>query len=200
MSNVNIRPTNHDFVASLPCPNAIFNIAYLITEHIERRKDIEKHVHSMLEYDLDYIGPSQRYCNVIDAILEDMGCSWRIHSSHIMQKTETVRMIIRKASLIDLTQERIELHPYELQLWRIMRDYGTRYPHQLDKINTPDLDDMPMQYKVRRELMTPGPCNVAIFRLSSPNKYYWMFSKQFAVWEYSDDHPEVGWQPYQENK
>lgn len=164
-----ITPSHREYVNTLACPEAIHNVLNLIDQRLAV-PGAENHTHLMFEYDLKWVSPSSRFLSVIDKILENRGINWRIYSTHLIVAREVVRIILRKASLIDLTTNEVPLEPYEMELSRIMAVYSKQY-------NQPLIE---------------GPSNITVFRVAE-NQYYWVYTRIFDMWEYNDQFPEVGW-------
>jgi hypothetical protein len=177
MGPVKIAPSMRDYVMTLEHPNCIYNNVFGLTKYLDSRKDLEKHVNVMAEYDLDYVLPSTHYAQLINLELDDQGYQWRIHSCHALSAKENIRIILRRASLVDLTADKMIFNDYERRLYPIMRKYAEQF-----------CDSGPII----------GSSNVAVFRLDEGTGFYYLFTRVFDMWEYSDAHPEVGWRAIEE--
>jgi len=177
LSKIKIAPSVRDYVFTLEHPNCIYNNVLGLTKHLASHPDLERHTNVMAAYDLDYVLPSARYAQLIDLELEDQSYQWRIHSCHALSSNESIRIILRRASLIDLTADKITFNDYERRLYPIMRKYSEQF-----------CDGGPII----------GSSNVAVFRLGNGPGYYYLFTRVFAMWEYSDAHPEIGWRALDE--
>ena len=172
-----IAPDTRDYVCTLEYPNCIYNNVTALTNYLYLRKDAAKHVNIMTEYDLDYILPSARYVQLIDLELEAKGLQWRIHSCHARSSTESIRTILRNVSLVDLTADKINCSDHERRLYPIMQAYS-------------------QQFCGGGPIM--GSSNVALFRLGKGQGYYYLFTRVFDMWEYSDARPDIGWRALEE--
>jgi hypothetical protein len=176
-AQIKIAPSMRDYVFTLEHPNCIYNNVLGLTTYLNAHKDLERHTNVMAEYDLDYVLPSARYAQLIDLELEDQSYPWRIHSCHALAAKESIRIILRRASLIDLTADKISFSDYERRLYPIMHKYAEQF-----------CDSGPII----------GSSNVAVFRLDKGTGYYYLFTRVFDMWEYSDAHPEIGWRALDE--
>lgn len=177
MEHEQIAPSTRDYVFTLEHPNCIYNNVLGLTKYLDAHQDLEKHTNIMAEYDLDYVLASARYAQIIDLELEDQGYQWRIHSCHALCGKECIRIILRRASLIDLTADMVTINDYERRLYPIMRKYAEQF-----------CDGGPII----------GSSNVAVFRLDKGPGFYYLFTRVFDMWEYSDAHPDIGWRSIEE--
>jgi len=158
--------------ASIPYPNAVYNQIVLIKMHLQRRgKDLEGHVHTMFEYDLDYIMPSHHFKTIIDAHLSDIHCAWRIHTMYANSDTLKARTVLRHTGLEDMVYPPVSFEPYEKQLFRIMEIYATQFDEPLiSRASSIDVDET-----------------------DCPGVYRWKFRRYFDAWIYDALRPKLGW-------
>jgi hypothetical protein len=174
-----IAPSQRDYVFTIAHPNCIYNSLLAIQEGLANKPDADAHVHIMFEYDLDYVCPSTRFTYIIDDILESRAINWRVHSYHVNPGTLKVRVILRKVSLVDLTLEKTVLHDYEKRMHDLMQRYSEQF-----------CDGGPVF----------GSSNIAIFKLPNDKGYYYLFTRVFDMWEYSEEYPTIGWRPLEESE
>lgn len=172
-----IAPSLRDYVITLEHPNCIYNNVLGLTEYLKSREDADKHVNVMAEYSMDYVLPSARYAELIDRELEDKSYQWRIHGCHAVCSREKIRVVLRRVSLVDLTADKITYADYERRVYPIMETYSKQFCNGGPII---------------------GSSNVAIFRLEKGAGFYYLFTRVFDMWEYSDAYPELGWRPLDE--
>lgn len=173
-----LAPEVRDYVFTIAHPNCIYNSILAIQEGLAKKPDADSHVHIMFEYDLDYVCPSTRFTYIIDDFLENSGINWRVHSYHVVPGTLMVRAILRKVSLVDLTLDKTILHDYERRMHGIMQRYSEQF-----------CDGGPVF----------GSSNIAIFKLPEGQGYYYLFTRVFDMWEYSEARPELGWRAVEES-
>lgn len=150
-------------LTSIPYPNAVYNQIVLIQRHLQSRgKDLEGHVHTMFEYDLDYIMPSYHFKTLIDAHLSDIHCDWRIHTLHVNSDTLKVRTVLRHTGLADMVYVPASFEPYEKQLFSVMRSYATQF----------------------NEPLISRASSIEVFASDVPDFYRWRFRRYFDVWTY----------------
>lgn len=163
------------YVTTLEHPNCVFNNVRALTHYIASREDADDHVHIMAEYSLDYVLPSMHYARIIDHELESKGLEWRIHSCHARVSTETIRIILRRVGLADLTAENTPLSVHDTALYPIMRKYSEQF--------------------CEGGVIT-GSSNIVIFK--SDTGFYYLYTRVFDMWAYDDACPDIGWRPVDE--
>jgi len=169
-AGINITPARREYVTTIPCPEVVNNALKFITARVNQ-DDADAHTNIRIEYPLEYTCPGSVAIAVIDTLLEQRGINWRIHSAHVLTDREVCRLIIRKVSLLDFTaQEAGVTSPADVESVRVVDIYSKQYKQD---------------YIV-------GPSNISVFSLPVGG-FYFVYTRVFDMWEYSDDFPEVGW-------
>jgi hypothetical protein len=166
-----VSSTEKQYETTLANAHAVYNLYEIVKKKLQD-PSVESHQIVKTQYDLTYVGPSQRFADIVDHHLEEEGLHWRIHSVHMLIPEKVIKVILRKHSLIDLVQEQKPINDYEQRLVSLFRKYAVQY-------NEPLIADS---------------SNLQVFKQSSGN-YYYVYTRVFDQWEYNEDTPEEGWKP-----
>lgn len=161
--------TDKQYLTTIACPEAINNCYTFIQRRLQQ-PNTENHTNIMLQYALEYVCPSSRSSQIIDYLLEQAGTHWRMHSFHVLVPQEVCRIIMRKASLVDLTTPAVELRDYEKKISSVLKIYSDQYAQPL----------------------IIGPSNLSVFSLPEGG-HFWVYTRVFDMWEYDERCPEQGW-------
>ena len=179
MSNHLRAQPEMQYETAIACPETLYNCLKAIRARIDYDRSIDSHHIIKVVYSLDFGAPSHRFINILDQYLDQNGYDWRFHSMHINVIPRLVKVLLRKNSLADLTEEDVPVSDHEKNLIPLMTELAR--VQQRDAV--PDSRDMQLPWNY---YMLPCPGSLRIFRLPSGAPYY-LYRATFDLWEYNGE-------------
>ncbi len=188
MATNSLAPQTLNYETTVVCPETIYNCYKAIRSRIDHDPEAGDHAIIKVTYALDFGAPSHRFVRIIDHMLERDESIWRLHSLHVEVPSRTIKVLLRKHSLVDLVEDDGKLTDYELKLPALMEKFAiTTGKQEIPNAMAPEKMELPWNYYMLR-----SPSSLRIFKLDE-GKYYYVYRCYFDLWEYSDDQPDAGW-------
>ena len=190
----NITPDEYEYIANITSAEVVYNAFAVILSRLIHDPGINKHQIIKVVYPFTFGGPHQTYISILNQLLEEHEYPWRVHSSHIRihAQEKIVILLLRRESLVDLTDRPEPVGSSDKLLWPLMQ----RFAAQQGKLPVPPTFGQKHEFQSIEwdKYLLPSPSCLTIYQTNKGSDYYYHYRMTFDIWEYNEEYPEIGWQ------